>query len=89
MNKMGGARIKKLNVLISTFDYSPIYIGNHVGKSEVIEYEAQNPFPSTYIYSRTMMIADMQHDSGGGILTFTGLTDEQTEWIEEFVNSVI
>jgi hypothetical protein len=86
-----GARIRTLNVLINTFDYNPIYIGNHVGKSEIIEYEAQNPFPRspTGFYTREMMILDMQHDEGGGILTFTGLTDEQKSWIEEFVNSVI
>ena len=84
-----GARIKNLNVLISTFDYSPIYIGNHIGKSEVIEYEAERPFPYSEEYSRDMMIKDMQHSDGAGILTFTGLTEDQIDWIEQFVNSVI
>ena len=84
-----GAKIVNLNVLISTFDYNPIYIGNHIGKSEVIEYEAENPFPATENYPREYLISDMGHDEGGGLLTFHGLTDEQTEWIEEFVNSVI
>ena len=81
--------IKNLNVLINTFDYNPIYIGNHTTKSEIIEYETENPFPITEYYTKNMMIQDMQHTESAGILTFTGLTDEQTEWIEKFVYTVI
>lgn len=84
-----GIRIKNLNVLISTFDYEPIYPGNLLGKSEVIEYEAEHPFPTTDVYGRSDVILDMQHDHGGGLLTFSGLTDDQTDWIEMFLNEAI
>nr|BDI55167.1 MAG: hypothetical protein [uncultured archaeon] len=85
-----GIRIKKLNVLIDTFDYYPVYTANIIGKSEVIEYEAQNPFPITKYYNRAMLINDMQHDNNGGILTFNdNITDEQINWIETFLNEVI
>ncbi len=85
-----GIRIKKLNVLISTFDYEPIYPGNLLGKSEVIEYEVEHPFPATDYYGRSDMILDMQHDHGGGILTFgDGVTDDQIDWIEEFLNEMV
>ena len=84
-----GIRIMKLNVLISTFDYSPVYPGNLLGKSEVIEYEVYNKFPNTDNYDREMMIMDMQHTHEGGILTFSGLTEDQTDWIELFLSEML
>lgn len=84
-----GIRILQLDVLIDTFDYSPVYPGNVLGKSEVIEFEAKVPFPATKRYTREMMIADMHHDHGAGILSFTGLTSDQKYWIELFLNESI
>ena len=79
----------KLKVLISTFNYEPIYPSDLVGYDHIIEYEAKNPFPATEEYTREDMIGDMQHTHRGGILTFHGTTEDQESWIEEMLNELI
>lgn len=81
-----GIRIKKLKVLIDTFDYEPVYPGNILPIDDVLEYEAHNPFPETEEYTRENMLDDMQHTHAGGILTFHEITEEQEDWIEGLLN---